>query len=121
MIQHLQDFIFAEGAYHHLGLSDISHSLRRIGFDVSFLLHVVEKGLEYLEQIVDIPWLPPLVIHRHQKLLHVEAPHIFHLIDLEFCLQIPLKIPQLLLLIADRLIQKVSSPASQIHTPELRC
>ena len=54
--------------------------------------------------------LPPLVIHRHQKLLHVEAPHIFHLIDLEFCLQLPLKIPQLLLIIADRLIRQLSRP-----------
>ena len=57
---------------------------------ISFLLHVVEKGFEHLQQIVDVLRFSALVCHVHKELLDVKGSNLFHLIDLEFSFQIPL-------------------------------
>ena len=49
-----------------------------------------------------------LVCHVYKKLLDVEGSNLFHLVDLEFGFQIAQQIPQLLLIITDRLIRKLT-------------
>ena len=64
------------------------------GFPSSFVFvfqgRLVEEGLESLQQVIDIPGLPLLIIHHCQEHFDVGSPDLFHILDAIFLLQIVL-------------------------------
>ena len=58
--------------------------------DVPLSFQVVKEGLESLQQVIDIPGLPVLVIHHCQEHFDVGCPDLFHTLDVIFLFQIVL-------------------------------
>ena len=90
MIEKASDFTGRKGQNLQLRQLHIADLGCGTGLDVSLGFQVVEKRAENLQQIIDVPRLPLLIVHHRKELFYLVTLDFFNLFDPVFLLQVPL-------------------------------